>query len=192
MNDLVSKHPEECAILRENARGQGRTDLAVQARKRAIEMRALDYGVTNQVERECLEAVYAYEFVLKEQKGRTTRAVRTWQRIKRHGIIGAVERAVNRPKETQGRRALADFGLRQYAFEAVILRHSHVFSAQAVERSRQRMVESHPPNTPLKRPATQEPTGVRAVPKFGRRKFKKRRQRSPQWQAVRLLAGVPG
>jgi hypothetical protein len=61
--------------------------------------------------------------------------------IKRHGIIGAVERAVNRPTETSGYRALVDMGLEQYAFEAVILRHPQVFSAEAVEHSRQRISE---------------------------------------------------
>jgi hypothetical protein len=33
-------------------------------------------------------------------------------------------------------------GLEQFAFEAVILRHPQVFSAEAVERSRQRIGET--------------------------------------------------
>jgi hypothetical protein len=61
--------------------------------------------------------------------------------IKRHGIIGAAERAVNRPTETSGYRALVEMGLGEYAFEAVILRHPQVFSAEVVERSRQRLSE---------------------------------------------------
>jgi len=54
-------------------------------------------------------------------------------------IFGAAERAVNRPTETSGYRALVEMGLERYAFEAVILRHPQVFSAEAVERSRQRI-----------------------------------------------------
>jgi hypothetical protein len=144
MSDIISKlkNPEECAILEKNALDRGHTDLAIQARRRGIEMRAQAYGATRPAERECLEAVYAYERVLTEQRRRTTRASRTWQMIKRHGIIEAVERAVNRPTETSGYRALVEMGLEEYAFEAVILRHPNVFSAEAVERSRQRLAEN--------------------------------------------------
>ena len=143
MSDIISKlkSPEECAILEKNALDRGNTDLAVQARKRGIEMRAQTHGATTDAERECLAAVYAYERVLSAQRHRTTRASRTWQMIKRHGIIGAAERAVNRPTETSGYRALVEMGLEEYAFEAVILRHPQIFSAEAVERSRQRLSE---------------------------------------------------
>ena len=159
MSDIISKlkSPEECATLEKNALERGNTDIAIRARRRAIEMRAQAHGATNQAERECLEAVYAYERILSEQNRRTTRASRTWQMIKRHGIIGAVERAVNRPTETSGYRALAEMGLEEYAFEAVILRHPQVFSAAAVEHSRQRMAQTHTPNTAL------EPTGTAPV-----------------------------
>ena len=61
--------------------------------------------------------------------------------IDRHGIIGAVERAVNRSAETQGYKALVEMGLEDYAFEAVVLRHPDLFSKEAVEISRERMKE---------------------------------------------------
>jgi hypothetical protein len=145
VSDIISKlkNPEECANLEKNALDRGNTDLAVQARRRAIEMRAQAYGATSEAERECLEAVYAYERVLSAQRRRNTRASRTWQMIKRHGIIGAAERAVNRPTETSGYRALVEMGLEQYAFEAVILRHPKTFSPEAVERSRQRIHDTN-------------------------------------------------
>ena len=135
--DIISKlkTAEECAIFEENVTKRGRPDLAIAARKRAIEIRAATHGATSQAERECIEAVYAYERVLTERNRRTTRASRTWQMIKRHGVLQAVERAVNRPAETAGYRALVDMGLGDYAFEAVVLRHRSLFSAQAAERS---------------------------------------------------------
>jgi hypothetical protein len=37
--------------------------------------------------------------------------------INRHGNIGAVERAVNRPTETQGYTALVEMGLEDYALK---------------------------------------------------------------------------
>jgi hypothetical protein len=51
--------------------------------------------------------------------------------IERHGIIEAVERAVNRSSETIGYKALLEMGLEEYAFEAVILRHPELFGEEA-------------------------------------------------------------
>jgi hypothetical protein len=61
--------------------------------------------------------------------------------VERHGILAAAERAVNRRAETAGYRALAEMGLQEFAFEAVILRHPALFSEDAVQRSQERMRE---------------------------------------------------
>ena len=61
--------------------------------------------------------------------------------IKRHGIIIAVERAVNRPKETAGYKALVDMGMQDFAFEVVVCRHPSVFSPEALKRSQDRLKE---------------------------------------------------
>jgi len=143
MNDIISKlkTPQECANYEKNVLEQGRPDLAIAARKRALELRAQAHGATTEVERECLEAVYAYERVLSERHGKNTRAGRTWPMIKRHGILPAVERAVNRRVETSGYQALVEMGLEDYAFEAVILRHPDSFSPEAVQHARARINE---------------------------------------------------
>src|SRR3989344_3596975 len=90
------KTPEECERFARNALERTRRDLADEARKRAVELRVQAYGAKTQAERECLEAICAYEEVLTAKNGRRTRATSTLQMIKRHGILGAVERAVNR------------------------------------------------------------------------------------------------
>jgi hypothetical protein len=109
------------------------------ARKRAIELRAKAHGANTDAERECLEAVYAYERVLSKIRGKNLRATRTWQLIKRHGIIAGVERAVNRESETSGYTALIEMGLGNYAFEAVVLRYPTFFSAKAIQHSQDRI-----------------------------------------------------
>lgn len=114
-------------------------ELAIQARRRAVELRAAGHGAQTVVENELLKAVYAYEEALSVKRGRRTPATRTWQMIKRHGIIGAAERAVNRTRETSGYTVLAEIGMRDFAFEAVIMRHPDSFSAEAVARSRERI-----------------------------------------------------
>lgn len=141
MNDIVSKMktPEECAILEKNAMDRGREDIALAARKRQVQLRALKYGAQTDVERECLEAIFAYEQSLSTRNGRKTRESRTWGMIERHGIIPAVERAVNRKEETAGYTVLVDMGLEEYAFEAVILKHPELFSHEVVAISRERV-----------------------------------------------------
>ena len=133
------KSPEECVIFEKNVLERGRPDLAVAARKRALELRAEKYGAGSEPERLCLQAVYAYEGVLAARNGKPTRAARTWQLIRRHGIIGAVERAVNRDLETVGYTTLVDMGLEDYAFEAVVAGHPELFSADAVRSSQERI-----------------------------------------------------
>ncbi len=131
--------PEQCEIFARNANDRDRPDLAREARARAVELRAESYGAESKAEREALQAVYAYEEILSQKNGKRTRATRTWQMIKRHGIIEAVERAVNRSSETQGYTSLVEMGLEAFAFEAVILRYPEVFSDAAVQRSKERL-----------------------------------------------------
>ena len=133
------KSPKACETFAKNARERGEEDLAMQAVKRSVQLQAEAYGAGSEAEKEALKAVYAYEETLRVKNGKKTRASRTWQMIKRHGIVEAVNRAVTRPVETQGYKALLEMGLQEYAFEAVILRYPCVFSPEAVEISRQRV-----------------------------------------------------
>lgn len=129
----------ECEIFAMNARERSAPDLADQARRRAVQIRAHAHGASTNVELDCLQAVYAYEEVLSSQKGRRQSAARTWQMIKRHGVIPAVERVVTKREVSSGFTALAAMGLQDYAFEAVVLRYPESFSSEAVAISQQRM-----------------------------------------------------
>jgi hypothetical protein len=132
---------DDCLRLESNALARGRSDLARDARRRAIQIRAEQYGAATLAERECLEAVYAYEEVLRARHGKNVRASRTWQMIKRHGIIAAVERAVDRREETVGYSALVEMGLDDLAFERVVDRYPQLFSAGAVAHARARIAD---------------------------------------------------
>jgi len=136
------KSPAECEVFAQNARERGAPELADEARRRAVQLRAESHGATTDVERECLEAVYAYEEVLSANRGKRQPASRTWQMIHRHGVLPAVERIVTKRAESVGYTALAEMGLLDLAFEAVVLRHPECFSAEAIARSRERL-ESH-------------------------------------------------
>jgi len=132
------KTPEECERFARNVIDKY-PNLAQEARRRSVELRASAHGALTAVEAEALKAVYAYEEVLTAKHGRRIRASRTWPMIERRGIIGAVEEIVKRRKETTGYLALVGMGLQDLAFEAVVLRYPESFSKEAIERSTQRL-----------------------------------------------------
>ena len=114
---------------------------AQEARRRAVKLRATRDGAKSDVERECLEAIYAYEWTLFKKHGKRQRAAYTWRMVDERGIIPAVEHAVTRPKETAGYRGLQAEEMLDMAFEAVVLRHKDKFSAAAAKKSEQRLAE---------------------------------------------------
>jgi hypothetical protein len=138
MNDLINnlKTPEECMLLSKKY-----YELAHSAHRRAIELRANSHGFNSEVEMELLKVLYLYEDVLSEKNRRRTRASRTWQMIKRYGLIGAAERAVNRKIDAMGYKMLVNKGMNDLTFEAVILRFPESFSKEAVDHSRKRLEE---------------------------------------------------
>lgn len=130
------KTPEECdqiAVLFE--------DLANQARRRAVELRALAHGIKGIVETELLKVIYAYEEILTEKNKKRTKANRTWQMVKRYGIIEAAERAVNRQSDPVGYKTLVEKGLEYLTFETIITRFPEYFRQEAVETASRRLGE---------------------------------------------------
>lgn len=121
---------------------------ATEARRRAVMLRAKQEGAETDVERECLEAVFAYEWTLFRKHGKRQRASYTWRAIREHGIVVAAERAVLRAKETAGFQALAAEGMLHMAFEAVITRHPEHFSSEAVSHAQARVREWESGNQP--------------------------------------------
>jgi hypothetical protein len=141
-DEVVSKPTtaDGCETLADNAETRGNHELARKARRRAVELRALAHNATTEVERQALEAVYAYERA-RSTAGRRFRATRTWQMISRRGVIPAVEHMVTQSKESVGYRTLAAMGLEDMSFEAVVSKHKDAFSPDAVEASRRRLSE---------------------------------------------------
>ncbi|MCJ7450069.1 MAG: hypothetical protein MUO72_20540 [Bacteroidales bacterium] len=138
MDEIISKlkTPEECLWFAEIC-----TDLARVARRRAIELRAINIGNKSEVETALWEVIFAYEEVLSKKNGKRTLASRTRQMIKRHGIIGAAERAVNRKIEAMGYKVLVEMGLQDLTFEAIIVRFPKAFSQQIVKLAKLRLDE---------------------------------------------------
>jgi hypothetical protein len=138
MDNLINtlKDAEECARLADVF-----SELANKARLRAVELRAHKHGYKTKVESELAKAIYAYEDILTLNNKRKTNATRTWQMVKRYGIIKAAEKAVNRPVEPMGYRVLVERGMKDLTFEAVITKYPKDFSQDIVKLSKSRLEE---------------------------------------------------
>ena len=134
------KTPEDCEQVAVNVEAK-EPAFAVAARRKAVELKAATHHAESEVEQQALQAVYAYERVLSIERGKKTRATRTWQTITKLGIVEAVETIVKKPTETAGYQALVKMGMQDMLFEAVVLRHPDVFSPEAVAQSKQRIDE---------------------------------------------------
>jgi hypothetical protein len=137
----TAKTPEQARILETNALAGGNKRLAQLARLRGIQRSAakLGLGGDTEVERECREALSAYESILADQHGKRTLASYTRRMIKERGITQAIEHLVTKRDETVGYTRLVEVGLQRHAFEAVVLRHPESFSPEAVASSRERL-----------------------------------------------------
>ena len=122
-----------------NAIARHHPELALQARRKAIDLQVSTHETGSAVEAEGLAAVYAYEALLTRRNGKRTRATGTWQAIKRYGIIEAVQRALSRPADEPGAVTLRDLGLEDLTFEALVIRHEASFSAAAIQASKARL-----------------------------------------------------
>lgn len=134
------KSPDDCEQFAKNVQ-KTHPDLAKEARRRAIELRASQYGAKSNAEREALRAVYAFEEVRSQKAGRRVRASRTWQSIKNNGIIATVEKVVSRKSPTEAYADLVEARMEDFTFEAVVLRHPEAFSEAARKQAELRLQE---------------------------------------------------
>jgi hypothetical protein len=134
------KTPEDCELVASNVAAKDPV-YARQLVRRAVVLHANKHNVTSPVEQDALEALYANERALAEDRGKKVSATRMTTMIKRRGIIAAVERIVTQKQETEGYETLTRLGMEDKRFEAVVLRHPDAFSADAVAQSKTRLGE---------------------------------------------------
>ena len=130
------KTPEDCEQVALNVEAK-QPAFAIAARRKAIEIKASTHKATTEAEEHSFQAVYAYERRMTLERGRKTRATRQWKMVTKLGIIEAMESIVKNPTASAGYQALVKMGMQDMSFEAVVLRHPDVFSAEAVEQSKQ-------------------------------------------------------
>lgn len=133
MHELVSRinEPELCYVFARNARRNGHHELALQAHRRAVDLRAQQHETANEAEAAALRAIYAYEEALSYGKGKRTRATGTWQLVNRHGLLGALSKRLSSGRLEDVRPILIELGMEDYSFAAVYAAHQQHFESLA-------------------------------------------------------------
>jgi hypothetical protein len=133
MHELVTRitDAELCYVFARNARNRGRNDLALQALRRAADLKAESHKARSEAELAALRAIYAYEEALSHIKGKRTRATGTWQLVNKHGVLAALAKRLASRDKDDVTAALKELGMEDYSFEAVYRQHSDAFNQEA-------------------------------------------------------------
>jgi len=121
MHELVEriKKPELCYVFAKNAIKRGHEALAIEAYRRAVDLRASEHQVENEAEFMALKAFYAYEEALSYQHGKRKRATGTWQMVSRYGILPALQRRLDSKSVEDALPVLKALKMEDYSFQAV-------------------------------------------------------------------------
>ncbi|TDG13941.1 hypothetical protein E2F43_10615 [Seongchinamella unica] len=121
MHELVEriKEPELCYVFARNAKKRGHPELALQAYRRAVDLRAEQHGTDTEAEFAAVRAIYAYEEALGYSKGKRTRATGTWQMVNRYGLLAAIQKRIDSRSGDNIMAVLKELGMEDYSFDAV-------------------------------------------------------------------------
>jgi hypothetical protein len=133
MHELVLriKEPELCYVFAKNATRRGHPELAVQAYRRAVDLRAEQHTEASGAELSALRAIYAYEEALSFNKGKRTRATGTWQLVNRYGVLPALVKRLQSRDHEEILPVLRELGMEDYSFSAVYEAHPEAFVQMA-------------------------------------------------------------
>ena len=124
--------------LMENASRLDRDDIYWQAFRRLCALEGLIYD--DPLVRDFYEVLNAYEELLTLKNERTTKAVRTRQKLKNKGVEQClVDWALGAP--TDGFKLLIDKALPQLTAEYLVVKYEKRFPRAAVEAARRRLIE---------------------------------------------------
>jgi hypothetical protein len=123
-----------------NARRLGRNDVYWKAFGRLCTLQGM--SESDPLYRDFAQTLAAYEELLTDKNGRTTRASRTRQKLARKGVEQSLEDWAMAVQPTEGFALLMDNDLKHLTGEHLVIKYSDRFSPEAVKRARER-IESY-------------------------------------------------
>ncbi|GAC1414107.1 MAG: hypothetical protein NVSMB6_16190 [Burkholderiaceae bacterium] len=131
--------PGQLRILMGNARNHGADMVYWEAFERLCEVSATG---EDQLTRDFNRIMAAYEQLLTEKNQRTTRATRTRQKVKRHGIIRVLQDWADSETRAYGFTMLAERGLLTLTGEYLVIEYADKFPAVTVENAKRHLREA--------------------------------------------------
>jgi hypothetical protein len=129
--------PAQLKTMIANAKARGEDEIALAAFRRLVLVSPSE--TPGSVEHDMWQTIFAFEHLLKEERGKTTLLARTRQKINRVGVIETLKDWAAAKQETEGFRMLLERGLPELTGEAIVLRHPQLFPRGAVEAARARL-----------------------------------------------------
>lgn len=129
--------PRKLRVWIENARKERRADIEATAFRRLVAILLKEKPGT--VEHDFWRTIHAFEHVLSEERGKTTRLARTRQKVARVGEIETLKGWATSTKSTDGFDMLLERKMPELTGEAIVLRHADRFEAAVVEAARRRL-----------------------------------------------------
>ncbi|WP_182179433.1 hypothetical protein [Methylobacterium radiotolerans] len=99
------------------------------------------------VERRFWEIISVFEELLTKENGRTSRAARTREKVKRVGVVQTLDDIAASSKPSEGFRRLMDAGLSDYLFEYLVLENPDRFTSRAVTAAGNRLTAHDLPHS---------------------------------------------
>ncbi len=135
--------PKALRNLMVNAKKLNRDDVWREAFLRLCALEGEDHS--DPLHRDFYATLAAYEELLTEKNGRTTRANRTRQKLKNKGVIQCLEDWAIAPGGTDGFNLLIGFGMIELTGEYLVTKYPDRFSQEAVRAASARILRSvHP------------------------------------------------
>ena len=137
--DVIAKCDEPDALRRimKNAKQRGGTDVYDAAFQRLISIQPSAQVGT--IAYDIWRSIYAFEELLTEERGRTTRLQRTRQKIKNDGEIQTAIDLTLKKTPSDGFRMLKERGMLEMSFEALIVARPEHFPSNVVDAARSRL-----------------------------------------------------
>jgi hypothetical protein len=129
--------PDKLKAIIKNARKFGAKPLAEVAFRRLISILPAEKPGT--VEHDFWRTVHAFEHILTEERGKTTRLARTRQKAARVGVRQTLCDWALDDKATDGFSMLLERHMPELTGEAIVLRHSRHFDAAVMAAARKRL-----------------------------------------------------
>ena len=137
--DVIEKCDDPAALRRfmKNAKQRGGADIYNAAFQRLITVQPPAQVGT--IAHDVWRAIYAFEELLKEERGKTVRLTRTRQKIQGDGEVKTVTDLTLKKTPSDGFLILKDHGMLELSFEALVVARAEHFPSNVVDAARSRL-----------------------------------------------------